>query len=295
MPSKYAKSIYVLVIEDDQELREFLADQLIDQGYKVMTADNGAEAVECIQNSKFHVVISDIRMPGMDGLETMEAIHKIDPSVQIIVVSGQGHVDTVMDAMRKGAYHFLHKPIALADLFVLVEKAYEVSKGSSASAKFEDLLETLMNRLLAALHADGGSFMLMDSANCLYIASSKGLSEEMLYSTVLTLGERIAGLAAKNNRKFLINGNLERYPEFEGIQTNPRIASSLIVPVFNRDKLIGVLNLNRHLNSQNFTEDDLENASKFVSEMAEAIQNAKLLSDLEEQNRQIKPAFKKNP
>jgi two-component system, NtrC family, response regulator AtoC len=79
MSIKQAGSVYILVIEDDRSVREFLADQLAGQGYKVMTSDNGAEAVECVQNSKFHVVISDLRMPGMDGIQTLEAIKKIDP------------------------------------------------------------------------------------------------------------------------------------------------------------------------------------------------------------------------
>ena len=88
MPSKKLSSVYVLVIEDEKATREFLADQLISKGYKVMTADNGAEAVECVQNSRFQIVVSDVKMPGMDGIQTLEAIKKVAPETQVIMASG---------------------------------------------------------------------------------------------------------------------------------------------------------------------------------------------------------------
>ncbi len=279
------EGIYVLVIEDDPELRDFLINRLADQGYKVMAADNGTEAIECVQNSTFHVVISDLHMPGLNGIETLEAIKKADPKIQVIVTSGHGNKDAVVNALKKGAYRFLHKPMAMNELFHLIDKAHKCKPNPMAAAKLEILLETVMGSLQVLFEADEGSFMLRNSDGSLYIACSRGLSEEMLYSTTLMIGERVAGLAAQEGREFLINGGLERYAEFQGIEKIRRIRCSIVVPVFNHKQLIGVVNLNRTANHKNFTEDDLKGVSQFVSEIAYAVHEAKLETDFDSKGR----------
>lgn len=275
-------SVYILVIEDDKSVREFLADQLADQGYKIMTADNGAEAVECVQNSKFHVVICDLRMPGMNGIQTLEAIKKIDPMVPIILSSGHGNAEAAVEAMKKGAYHFLQKPFRMNELFRLIEKALEKSEQKGLEA----LLESAMDNLKEHFHADEGSLMLTDKAKRLYIACGRGLSEETVYSTTLKLGERVAGLAAQESREYLINGGFEKYPEFSGIEKNPRIRSSIVIPVHCDGKLLGVLNLNRTKSSEYFTQKDLRGISLFISQIAPAIQSAKREEELETARRE---------
>ena len=273
------EGIYVLVIEDDQKLRELLISRLTDQGYKVMAADNGAEAVECVQNSKFHVAISDLHMPGLDGIETLEAIKKADPKIQVIMTSGHGNKEAVVSAIKKGAFRFLHKPMAMNELYQLISKAYKAKPNPLAFSKLEILLETVMESLQVLFRADEGSFMLRDNNGNLYIACSRGLSEEIVYSTTLMLGERVAGLAVQERREFLINGGLETYDEFRGIEKIRRIRSSIVVPVCNNKQLIGVVNLNRTTNLENFTKEDQRGVSLFVSEIAYAVHEAKLETD----------------
>ena len=275
MPNR-AESIYILIVDDDTAVREFMAEQLSVQGYKIMTADNGAEAVECVQNSKFHVVISDFRMSGMDGIETLEAIKKTDPGAQVILVSGHADVEIAVTAMKKGAFHFLAKPIMMSELFSLIEEAVQ-----KIEFKLEHVLESAMQRAQRLFHADECSFMLMDKNDQLYIACSLGLSEEVVYMTTLKMGERVAGFAAKEGREFLIVGGLEQYPEFRGIEKHPRIRSSIVIPVFCQQKLIGVLSLNRTEYPENFTEKDLNEVSVFSSQIAQAVQDAKHQEDLE--------------
>lgn len=283
-----AGSVYILVIEDDQALREFLADQLVNRGYKVMTSDNGSEAVECVQNSKFHLVISDFRMPGMDGLKTLKAIKEVDPDVPVIIASGLGSEELAEDAMKKGAFHFLSKPIAMKELFSQIERALEKS-----GVQMESLLETVLNRFRQLFHADEGSLMLLDRNKHLYIAYSFGLSEEIVYLTTLMLGERVAGLAVKQGREFLINGGLEKYPNFRGIEKKPRIRSSLVIPIFYQKKILGVLNLNRTQTLQDFTPEDLKKASVLAAQMAPEIHAAQLRQDLEGSLRDLKAAHSK--
>lgn len=281
MPITTEGSTYILVIEDNQWVREFLADQLGNRGYKVMTADNGAEAIECVQNSKFHLVISDLRMPGMNGIETLEAIKKIHPEVPVIMASGFATDEEAATAIKKGAYHFLQKPIAMGELFRMIEKALEKKDPKN----LETLLETAMDRMLKLTHADEGSFMLVDKENQLYIACSRGLSEEAVYTTALKIGERVAGLAAREGHEFLIKGGLDKYPEFRGIENRPRIRSSIVIPIHHEGKLLGILNLNRTKTDKAFTKKDLLGVSAFVLQIGQSVQQAKCEHDLEASSR----------
>ena len=135
--------------------------------------------------------------------------------------------------------------------------------------------------------------MLMDNRGDLYVACSRGLPAETVYTTTLKLGERVAGLAAKEGREFLINGGLENYKEFRGIEKKRRIQSSIVVPIYCQRKLIGVLNLNRTVSSKNFTENDLKGVSIFVSQIGQAVQDAKFRSDFEAKTRELRSAPKR--
>ena len=82
------QGVKILVVDDEQGIREFLSFELSQQGYEVFTASNGAEALERIRAEKFSLVISDIRMPMLGGLEALEAIKRMEPDVEVIMMTG---------------------------------------------------------------------------------------------------------------------------------------------------------------------------------------------------------------
>ena len=152
-----------------------------------------------------------------------------------------------------------------------------------SEVKVNSVLERVMDLLSKVLRADEGSIMLLDETHHLKVAASRGIPLEIARSVSLKIGERVAGRAAQLRREFLIVDSLENYPEFEGIEPNPRIRSSIVCPLICQNELLGVLNLNRTVMRENFTTSDLMNASIFALQVAQSLRNAMLYEKLEKQ------------
>ncbi len=116
----------ILVVDDEDEARLGLSKLLSIKGYKVFTAANGIEALEVLRNNPASIIITDIKMPGMDGLTFLREIKKLIPGVKVVIITGYGEVETYLEAMNLGAIEFLHKPIELNDLFKVIKKVIEV-------------------------------------------------------------------------------------------------------------------------------------------------------------------------
>src|ERR1035437_7509016 len=101
----------VLVIDDEQGLRDMLLFTLGNEGYIVSTASNGEEGVKKAVDEDFDVVITDIKMPVMDGITVLSRIKEHKPKVEIIMVTGNGTMETAIESLRKGAFDFINKPV----------------------------------------------------------------------------------------------------------------------------------------------------------------------------------------
>ncbi len=121
------KSGRVLVVDDEEIARENLELMLRKEGYEVATAANGQQAMEVLSNLDVDVVVTDLKMEAMDGIQLLESIRANWPGVQVIMVTGYATVATAVEAMQKGADHYLSKPISLDELRAVVRQAVERS------------------------------------------------------------------------------------------------------------------------------------------------------------------------
>ncbi|MDP8237075.1 MAG: sigma-54 dependent transcriptional regulator [Candidatus Erginobacter occultus] len=113
----------ILIVEDEKNLREGLEEALQAPDLRVITAGNGFQAEEIIRNRSIDLVISDLKMPGMSGLELLRKVHSFAPATLFIVMTAYGTVDTAVEAMKEGAYDYLTKPINLDQLELLIGRA----------------------------------------------------------------------------------------------------------------------------------------------------------------------------
>jgi signal transduction histidine kinase/DNA-binding response OmpR family regulator len=296
------KDVHILVIDDEPGMRDLLSYELSNQGYRVSTATNGLEGIELVKKEKFRLIISDVKMPQMNGIEMLEKVKLIDPDIEVIMTTGYGTVENAVSAMKKGAYDFVLKPFNLEEIYMLVEKAleksklralvalYEASKAIFSTVKLESLLTIVMDLIQKVLQADEGSVMLLESDGLLHIAASTGINQEEAKKIHIKVGERIAGLAAKERKEFLLINGLDQYPEFKGIAPNSRIKSSIVCPLIYNNELLGVLTVNRTTQKNHFNATDLQSASIFASQVALAVQNAKLYHELEIKVQELKTA-----
>ena len=127
----------ILVVEDDEGIQDLLVEALPRLGYEPVIADNGKMGLETFQSQNFAIIITDVRMPEMDGLTMLKAIRKLDPKVPIIVITGYPSVDSAVESLVEGADYYLVKPINMVDLEAKIKKSFEKRKIQKALASIK--------------------------------------------------------------------------------------------------------------------------------------------------------------
>jgi DNA-binding NtrC family response regulator len=119
----------ILIVDDEKNIVTSLQEILNDEGYDIVTAEDGLDALEMVQSEPPDLVLLDIWIPGMDGIEVLQAIKTYHPEIEVLVMSGHGTIDTAVKATKLGAYDFIEKPFSLDQLVLSVEKALKQRKG----------------------------------------------------------------------------------------------------------------------------------------------------------------------
>lgn len=114
--------MHILIVDDEAAQRELLAGFLAKQGHQVQTAASGREAIDINAASGFDLVLLDLKMPELDGIETIERLKEIDPETCFVILTGYGTVESAVQAMKKGAYDYLNKPVNLDELELIIER-----------------------------------------------------------------------------------------------------------------------------------------------------------------------------
>src|SRR3972149_9197205 len=136
------QQIDLLLVDDDADLRETVARRFLRRGFQVQEATHGQQALQLAERRQFDVVILDLVMPGLSGVQVLEQLKLTHPESEVILLTGQGTIETAVQAMKLGAYDFLTKPFPLAELEILIEKAYERRQ----LRKENDQLKAVLNR-----------------------------------------------------------------------------------------------------------------------------------------------------
>lgn len=121
----------VLLVDDEVEFSSALAERLQLRNYDVKTASNALEALGLIHSYPPDVVILDLRIPGMDGIETLKAIKKFDPTIEVIMLTGHGDIQSVEEGMKSGALEYIMKPVDIGELISKIDKAKKKRDGAS--------------------------------------------------------------------------------------------------------------------------------------------------------------------
>lgn len=119
------KKLNILVVEDGRSQREMLRDFLIKEGHTVSEAENGVQAVQMALKGHFDLVLLDYKMPGMDGMQVLLEIKRINPEIDVVIITAYGTIETAVDAMKAGAIDYITKPLEFDELLILVDRISE--------------------------------------------------------------------------------------------------------------------------------------------------------------------------
>jgi two-component system response regulator PilR (NtrC family) len=148
----------LLIVEDEQVLRESLAGLLEEEGYEVLQAGNGAEAYAIVLERPVNLILTDVRMPEMDGMQLLERLRQLVPETPVIMMTAYGTVDSAVAAMKSGGWDYLLKPVQFDDLLLKVQRALEfgelshdrkvMSEQLAAQSTFHNLVSEAPNMQL---------------------------------------------------------------------------------------------------------------------------------------------------
>src|SRR5262245_48512907 len=132
----------IVIVDDESAIRAALQGVLEDEGYKAATAQSGEQCLEALKKHPFEVVLLDIWLPGMDGLETLEKIKELEEGPAVIMISGHGTIETAVRATKLGAFDFLEKPLSLERTLILVKNALDSRKLRSENQELKKQLQS---------------------------------------------------------------------------------------------------------------------------------------------------------
>src|SRR5919112_1868371 len=133
-----SRKIRVMVIDDDAVLRKLVTEQVAWMGFDSTSAASGEEALEALAKSDFDVMLLDIRMPGLSGLDTLREVRRLEDAPEVIMLTADTSLGTGIEAMRLGAYDYLSKPAMLDEIEAVVRKADEKRRLVRPNASFRD-------------------------------------------------------------------------------------------------------------------------------------------------------------
>jgi response regulator RpfG family c-di-GMP phosphodiesterase len=285
----------VLVVDDEKFIRDILADFLGMEGYIVRTAEDGVAALSELSNAHYDLIISDLKMPRMGGIELLDAAGTVAPNAVTVIMTGFGTVETAIDAMKRGAYDYILKPFKVEEVIRVVERGLEkqrlmaenlrlrealslhkVSEAIAASLSLEEVLDTLGHTALDEVKGDLVSTWLDDN-------------EGGYFERQRRIGAGIEGKLGELSSEAFVSFFQEspfvlehgpRGARFFLEQPERPLISLVSVPLRMKRRLLGWIAVASVTKTKRFNDGHRKLLSIVGSRAAAAIENARLYEDL---------------
>lgn len=288
----------VLVVDDEKFIRDILADFLTMEGFFVRTAEDGAQALGEIQKASFDLVISDLKMPRMGGLDLLQHVAKLQPEALTVIMTGFGTVETAIDAMKQGAYDYILKPFKVEEIVHVVHRGlekkrlatenlrlrealslYKVSEAITASLSLDDVVSTVTESALAEVDADAVFMWLGDGEGGYFERLSRASSGAAQGATAGKLSPEVVVSRIADDTPLVLHG-AEGAALFADAPSLG-VTSTLTIPLRMQTRLLGWISVVSWTLNKRFTEGQRKLLSIMGSRAAAAIENAHLYEDLQ--------------
>jgi putative nucleotidyltransferase with HDIG domain len=304
----------ILIVDDEKSIRLLLKEVLEKEGYTVRTTADAFDALDLVRSTDIDLVLTDIKMPGMSGIELIEEASKIKDDVIFMIMTGYASIDSARKAMKYGVYDYISKPFDLSYMKLAVSRAFErkslfdenvrlkelaklfvLTESINSTLERTRLSKLLLKSALAYTGSDSGAMVVyQDEAFAVDgdVIGAKEISGEFLKAIptqIERFSEMSRALLKKRSNPVLITGEncssnvperiyhvIDR--EHEWMKDNA--SQILIIPVSRFDKLHGFLSLMKR-NNEKYTQRDVDFVSIIASQGAVTFENTNLISDLE--------------
>lgn len=294
------KSGKVLVLDDEQIVLDSVTRILEDENYEVRTCRKGEEAVEILKEGGFDILITDLKMPGMDGLQAMEAMAEVDPDLSMIMFTAYSTVDSAVKAMKLGAVDYIRKPFTPDQLVELVtkvmaerkerfEKRYrddtfaEIKTAISSTLNLKEVLELIVQGVVKVMKVKGSSLSLLDkNREKLRVFAYSGLSREYVDKGPLDSSRSISETTMNGKHTWVEDVSKDPRVQYPAEAMREGISSILSVPLLVKNKVTGALRVYTS-EPRTFSEDEIRFLYGFAEQVAFAIENARSYEDVKDE------------
>jgi DNA-binding NtrC family response regulator len=224
--------IRVLIVDDEYQLLEAFKKKLSKEGMEVFTASNGQEAITIIKQETLDIGLFDIKLPDTDGVELLEKLREIQPTAEVIMLTGYASVDTAIRSMKLGAYDYLTKPVKLSELHTVILKAYEKKQLKDKTIVLEEQLQRVEvhDKFIGEskeINAVKKAISLVGNSNVpVLILGETGTGKELVARAIHAQSSRAANpfviINASNLQESILESELFGYKKgaFTGAQTD---------------------------------------------------------------------------
>ena len=290
----------ILIVDDEEMIRDLCSHILTAEGYSVIAVSGGAAALEELGRTEADLLITDIKMPGMDGLELFERVRRRKTDIVTIFITGHGTLDTAIESLMRGVEGFVLKPFTQEELVGAVERAvtrsrlqkenirlkaliplFEISKLLLTEIDLAHLFKIITEVLVQEFSVERVSLMLLDGpTGTLLVRASHGLPTDLALQAKRQAGEGVAGLVLQRREPVIISKGKHPDPAVTAaLNRDDMPLSSMSVPLVGKDKVLGVLNVSKFTDPA-FTTSDLQIVSVLASQVVAAMENASLFEGL---------------
>lgn len=288
----------VLVVDDEKVIREILADFLSMEGFFVRTAEDGSAALVELSRHHYDLVLSDLKMPNMGGLELLAAISKHAPNVVTVIMTGFGTVETAIDAMKRGAYDYILKPFKVEEVVHTIRRGlekrklqaenlrlkealslYKVSEAIAASLSLEEVMRTVTDAAIHEVDADQAVVLLADGEGAFYERACELHPDFRPRAGVGVLDAAALNEYFVEDKPLRVHGPQTRQ-YFSRVPEELSPHSLIATPLRMRQRTLGFLAVVSYTRGKKFDEGQRKMVRMVANRAAAAIENAKLYEDL---------------
>lgn len=294
----------ILVVDDEKVIHESCGRILREEGYGVETALSGQEALQKLKEKRYDLVLSDIKMPGMDGVETLEKMKKEVPDITVVMFTGYSSVETARGSMKLGAFDYLPKPFTPEELLTVVKKAIdkafntkekqereekvqEITAAIHSTLNLREVLNLIVTSVVKLLELKGCTLSLLDKEKKYFrVCAAYGLSEEYLKKGPIAADKTLSKVLSGKPDGVL---DVATSPQVQYLWEAKKegIASIFSLPLKLKDEVIGMLRIYT-AQPKEFSQDEVDFLNGFAGQVSIALENARTFEDVRERYETLK-------
>ena len=295
----------ILVIDDEEIVRQLLRRTLGDNGYCVETVEDGSAALEAIKAGVFNLLITDLKMPKVDGLSVLKKIKEANPYIEVIIITGYPTIESAVEAIKIGAFDFICKPFDIEEMRSTVKKClekqeftvnrialnelmafFEISKTTAGHIDLDVLLGRILDFALGIVKAKTGALVLRDEKSGGFrLKVARGLGDTAQGSAAVHIDEGIYRQVTEKREPCIVVLQ-EDSQSPGGLNPEPGGRPVLYIPLVSRylglqGEALGMIQISEKISGEHFTEREQVLLSTVAGQAVAAIENYQLFNQLQ--------------